>query len=82
MLQPLAEAQVRIVWVGYPIAREPRYSGDMAFLNDIYRQTVEARGQGYIDTWAMFADEQGRFIPERRNAQGRVTRLRTRTAST
>lgn len=77
MLQPLAESQVRIVWVGYPIAREPRYSGDMAFLNDIYRREMEARSQVYIDTWTMFADEQGRFVPERRNAQGRVTRLRT-----
>ena len=77
MLQPLAEAQVRIVWVGYPIAREPRYSGDMAFLNGIYREAVEARGQDFIDTWTMFADEQGRFTPDRRTAQGRVTRLRT-----
>ena len=77
MLAPLAETQVRIVWVGYPIAREPRYSGDMAFLNDIYRQAMQARGQVFIDTWTMFADEQGRFVPERRNAQGRVTRLRT-----
>ena len=76
MLQLLADASVRIVWCGNPIAREPRYSRDMQFLNGIYRTAVEARGQIFIDTWPLFADEQGRFTAERRTHRGSVARVR------
>lgn len=76
MLQDVADAGVPVIWCGNPIAREARYSRDMRFLNDIYRSAVEARGQIYIDTWAMFADDQGRFAEALRTHRGTVARVR------
>ncbi len=76
LLQSVADASVPVVWCGNPIAREPRYSTDMRFLNAIYREAVEARGQTFIDTWPMFADEQGRYADALPTARGRLARLR------
>ncbi len=76
MLQDLAEARVQLVWVANPVAREPRYSRDMEFLNGIYREAIAAQRGSFLETTPMFSDSQGRFVADGPTAAGAVRRLR------
>jgi hypothetical protein len=53
-----------VYWIGQPIARSPEYSGKMALMDDIY-ESEAARHPGirYVDTWALFSDEDGNYSP-------------------
>lgn len=58
----------RQFWVGQPIASSESYSERMAMVNTIFREEAEARPWvSYIDSWALFTDENGEysaFLPD------------------
>ncbi len=71
------EKHAKLIWVGMPIMRSPKFSADMLQLNEIYRDVVTAHGETYIDIWAAFADEKGEFDPSGPDVNGQPARLRT-----
>jgi hypothetical protein len=64
-------------WIGLPIMRGERYSGDMQQLNDIYRAKVEAAGGKYVDVWDAFADEKGQYNVFGPDVSGQIVKIRT-----
>jgi len=68
---------VPFFWIGLPIMRAERYSGDMQQLNDIYRSKVEAAGGRYVDIWDAFADEKGQYNVFGPDVSGQIVKIRT-----
>lgn len=68
---------VPFYWVGLPIMRAERYSGDMQQLNDIYRARVEAAGGKFVDVWDAFADEKGQYNVFGPDVSGQIVKIRT-----
>lgn len=66
-----------IVWVGQPIMRADGYSGRMAALNAIYQSEAGARDWVvFVDTFAMFEDEDGAYAAYLPDAEGEPTLMR------
>ena len=64
-------------WIGLPIMRSERYSGDLQQLNEIYRASVEAAGGKYVDIWDAFADEKGQYNVFGPDVSGQIVKIRT-----
>lgn len=71
------EKKVTLIWVGAPVMQNERLSAGLLELNEIYRETAEAAGATYVDTWEGFADERHRFTAFGPDINGLITRLRT-----
>jgi hypothetical protein len=76
ILKDLAAAHVPVVWLGQPIAREPTYSGDMAYLNSIYAEAVPNNGATWMPLWDVVTDETGAYAPYGKGIDGETKRLR------
>ena len=72
----LKAKNVPVFWVGLPPVRTAKMSGDLSFLNDLYRSRAEKAGITYIDTWDGFVDEGGRFVMQGPDFEGQIRRLR------
>ncbi|MBI3433569.1 MAG: DUF459 domain-containing protein [Proteobacteria bacterium] len=68
---------VAIVWVGLPPIRGTRATGDMNFLNELFRARAERAGIVYVDLWDGFADENGRYVTQGADFEGQTRRLRS-----
>ncbi|MCJ8324879.1 MAG: DUF459 domain-containing protein [Rhizobiales bacterium] len=75
-LETLAKNNVKIIWIGLPIAQSEAVAADMAMLNDIYRQRVENYRGMFFDSWSLFADENGKYVQIGADLQGQIKQLR------
>jgi hypothetical protein len=73
----LKSAGVPVFWVGLPSIRGPRSTGDVQYLDDLYRASAEKAGITYIDVWDGFVDDNDRFIVQGADFEGQIRRLRT-----
>ena len=73
----LKSKNVPVFWVGLPPIRGTKSSGDVSYLNDLYRSRAEKAGITYIDVWDGFVDEAGRFVTYGPDFEGQTRRLRT-----
>ena len=61
----LGQPGTQTVWVGQPPVREPRLSGGLAILNDVYaEQAAEHPQVSYVDAWELFSDSDGDYVDE------------------
>jgi uncharacterized protein len=75
ILTVLANAGLRVIWCGNPIARNPAYSADMGYLNDIFAQEAGSFGGQFISLWTVIADDQGRYAAYGNDRDGTTERL-------
>src|SRR5208282_6125568 len=68
---------VPIIWVGLPALKGTKSTGEMGYLDELYRERAEKAGITYVDIWDGFVDEQGRFALQGPDFQGQTRRLRT-----
>ncbi|MCB9750706.1 MAG: DUF459 domain-containing protein [Myxococcales bacterium] len=74
LLDAVAPAGERVFWIGMPMMGTEERTARMHRLNQIVRQRVGLRPRGYfLDTWALLADERGRYARTIRIAGRRVT---------
>ena len=76
MIAALKSEGVPIVWVGLPAIRGPKSTGDMSYLDELYRARAEKAGIVYVDIWDGFVDEQGRYAVQGPDFEGQIRRLR------
>ena len=76
VLKAFAAANVPVLWLGQPVARETDYTSDMAFLNTIYQDVVPASGADFMPMWTIIADEAGNYAAYGKGLDGETKRLR------
>jgi uncharacterized protein len=76
ILTLLANAGLKVIWCGNPIARSPVYSADMNYINDIYAEETARFGARFVPLWTAVADEQGRYAAYGKDRAGTTQRLR------
>ena len=77
MIAALKSKGVPVIWVGLPAVRGPKATGDMSYLDDLYRTEADKAGIIYVDIWDGFVDENGRYSVEGPDFEGQIRRLRT-----
>ncbi len=77
MINALKSKGVPIVWVGLPAIRGTKSTGDMNYLDELYRERAEKAGIVYVDIWDGFVDDQGRYAVQGPDFEGQIRRLRT-----
>ena len=61
----LSQPDTQTVWVGQPPVRESQLSGGLARMNEVYEEVAAEHPQvTFVDTWALFSDEQGSYTDE------------------
>src|SRR5262245_54693694 len=68
---------VPVICVGLPSLRGARSASDAAYLNELYRARAERAGIKYVDVWAGFVDEAGKYSNYGPDYEGQVRRLRS-----
>jgi uncharacterized protein len=68
---------VPVLWVGLPAIRGTRSTGDMVYLNDLYRDRAGKAGITYVDIWDGFVDESGDYVNQGPDFEGQIRRLRS-----
>jgi uncharacterized protein len=76
MIGVLKSKGVPVLWVGLPAVRGPKATGDMLFLDSLYRDAAGKAGITYVDVWDGFVDEAGRFLQQGPDFEGQIRRLR------
>lgn len=71
------KANIPLVWVGVPIAKDDAFADSMAALNDIYRDVAARTGATFVDTWEAFSDDGGGFSAFGPDVNGQTVRLRS-----
>jgi hypothetical protein len=67
----------RVYWVGQPIMKDDTYGERMAMLNRVYEEVAATHdGVTYVDSWALFADENGEYAAYLRDGDGERVRMR------
>jgi hypothetical protein len=66
-----------VLWVGLPAIRGAKSTGDVSYLDELYRERAEKAGIGYVDIWDGFVDDQGRYAVQGPDFEGQIRRLRT-----
>ena len=77
MIAALKGKGAPIVWVGLPAIRGPKSSGEISYLDELYRERAEKAGIVYVDIWDGFVDDQGRYAVQGPDFEGQTRRLRT-----
>ena len=75
-IKKLRAANVAVYWVGLPVMRAPRASGNAELMNEIFREKAFINGAKYVETWSAFTDQSGRYSAYGPDMQGQVRRLR------
>jgi hypothetical protein len=67
-----------VVWIGAPITRSPEQSQRFQLLNRIYKSEAAKRPGRviYIDTYALFQDENGNYADYLPNKKGELLQVR------
>ena len=77
MIAALKSKGVPVLWVGLPAVYGTRSTGDMSYLDEIFRARAERAGIVYVDIWDGFVDESGRYVTQGPDFEGQIRRLRT-----
>jgi hypothetical protein len=77
MITALKAKGVPILWVGLPALRGTKSTGEMAYLDEVFRERADKAGIAYIDIWDGFVDEQGRYTVQGPDFEGQTRKLRT-----
>src|SRR4051794_22897694 len=77
MIGVLKSKGAPVLWVGLPAIRGPKATGDMLFLDSLYRDAAGKAGITYVDVWDGFVDEAGRFLQQGPDFEGQIRRLRS-----
>jgi uncharacterized protein len=77
MIAALKSKGVPVLWVGLPAVYGTKSTGDMAYLDEIFRARAERAGIVYVDIWDGFVDENGRYVTQGPDFEGQTRRLRT-----
>lgn len=77
IVKQFREKNIPLLWVGMPIMRGERLSGEMLSFNEIYRDTVQRAGGAYVDIWEAFVDDRNRFSLFGPDLNGQIVKLRT-----
>ncbi len=76
ILDCLATAGLRVLWLGNPIARSERYTEDMSYINELYADAVTRHGFQFMPLWTVVADESGGYTAYGKDRTGVTQRLR------
>lgn len=76
ILDHLAVAGLRVLWLGNPIARSQRYSDDMSYINEVYADAIARHGFQFLSLWTVIADEDGNYTAYGKDRGGMTQRLR------
>ncbi len=61
----VSQPDTQTIWVGQPPVRETRLSGGLERMNTVYAEVAARHPQiTYLDTWALFSDEDGDYVDE------------------
>ena len=77
MIAALKSRGVPVLWVGLPAVYGTRSTGDMNYLDELFRERAERAGITYVDIWDGFVDESGRYVSQGPDFEGQTRRLRT-----
>jgi len=77
MIAALKSKGVPVLWVGLPAVYGTKSTGDMSYLDEIFRARAERAGIIYVDIWDGFVDESGRYVIQGPDFEGQIRRLRT-----
>jgi lysophospholipase L1-like esterase len=77
MIAALKTKGVPVLWVGLPAIYGTKSTGDMSYLDELYRARAERAGIVYVDIWDGFVDENGRYVTSGPDFEGQTRRLRT-----
>src|SRR5205823_11774393 len=72
----LADAGLKVIWCGNPIARSPTYSADMGYINTIYEEEARRFGAQFVSLWSAVADDEGHYAAYGKDRDGVTQRLR------
>jgi uncharacterized protein len=76
VIQTVQNARIPLIWVGLPIMRSPKLSMELAVINGLVRERVQASGETYIDISDGFSDETGGYSQTGPDVIGDIVRLR------
>jgi hypothetical protein len=76
ILDRLAAAGLRVLWLGNPIARSERYTEDMSYINELYADAITRHGFQFMPLWNVVADEGGNYTAYGKDRAGVTQRLR------
>jgi hypothetical protein len=77
MIATLKSKAVPVIWVGLPAIRGTKATGDLSYLDELYRERAERAGIIYVDIWGGFVDEDGDYAVQGPDFEGQIRRLRT-----
>ena len=72
----MATRRTPVVWVGLPPVADKEQSSRYAALNGALRAAADKAGGGFVDAWAVFADDGGGFAVYGPATTGETVRLR------
>ena len=67
---------VPLIWVGLPVMKSERFSGDMERLNEVIRERAGQAGATFVDVWDAFLDDRGQFATYGPDVNGQFQKLR------
>ncbi len=67
---------VPLIWVGLPVMKSERFSGDMERLNEVIRERAARAGATFVDVWDAFLDDRGQFATYGPDVNGQFQKLR------
>lgn len=78
VMDDLAGAEVKVMWVGLPIPRDPDLARRYRLLNSVYRGEARRRSGTvyYLDLYRRFEDRSGHYADYLRDASGRLVLVR------
>ncbi len=77
IMKALADAGLKVIWCGNPIARSDTYSSDMDYINRIFAERAERLGIEFLPLWETIADDGGKYTAYGKDLDGVTRRLRT-----
>jgi hypothetical protein len=77
MIAALKSTGAPVIWVGLPAIRGAKSTGDVSYLDELYRSRAERAGIAYVDIWDGFVDDQGRYTLQGPDFEGQIRRLRS-----
>lgn len=72
----LAARRAPVIWVGLPPVADKELSSRYAALNSVLRAAAGKAGGGFVDAWAVFADDSGGYAAYGPSVTGETVRLR------
>ena len=70
MIAVLKIKGVRVLWVGLPAISGANATGEMSYLDGLYRARAEKAGITYVSIWDGFVDDQGRYAVQGPDFEG------------